>query len=115
MRKSAIIGLIPFLSLLIGCSAKVQPINRNYKGESANWTAYYAVRGTTNNQISRVRIVYKGSDYNAVGKVKYLIHTPTSELGGEELLTKEGFLGISGGSGNGAVSPTDAEITTTIE
>lgn len=102
----------------MGCSRNTTALNRNFKGESDHWTGLYKVVGTTSNQVSTDKLIYKGSDPGSVGRVKYSFKSTGSgliDLSGEEVLLKDrGYImGIAGG--NGAVVPANDTIEVTVE
>ncbi len=113
--KKAFLCLIIFALVISGCAEKGKSINRNFKGESEHWFVYYSVQGSTVNQIEKARIIYKGSDANMVGKVKYLLETTAGEIGGEQPLSEDGYINTGKSSSGAAVVQKDEEIKASID
>jgi len=78
----------------------------------------YQVVGTNSNQESTDKLIYKGSDLDSVGRVKYSFKSTGSglvDLSGEEVILKDRGYIMGKGGGNGAVVPANDTIEVIVE
>ncbi|WP_053218296.1 hypothetical protein [Virgibacillus senegalensis] len=103
MYRRILVVLLILIVFLTSCNTNTF----TYSGESENWSADLRVTQTSDDyQTQDFRLVYKGSDVDAVGEVSYLVESMGSFGRSGVLLEENGTL-----TDSDEANPTNAKVT----